>query len=94
MTATPLRVKDPDEIEDYTFDFYPYLAPAQDSIASVLFVVPAGLTKVEESRTGTNARVRISGGTADAEYVVICRVTCASGRVREQPLRLRIVSAT
>lgn len=60
-----------------------------DTIQSVTWTVPTGLTKVSENLgavsirgvtydTNTVAQIQLSGGTVDTEYTLLCRVTKAS----------------
>lgn len=81
MSVLDVREKDPDATVDFVVDWFDYLAGLDDdTITAAAFTVPAGLTKVSEDHTGTNATVWLSGGTAGQRYTVTCRVTTAGGR--------------
>lgn len=87
----PTIEKDPDALLDYSFDFTEYLAPDNDSIVSVLFVLEAGLTEEHSSHTPTGAVVWISGGVAGSTMRVTCRITTSGGRVDDRSVFLKIV---
>jgi hypothetical protein len=55
--------KDPNAVLDYTFDWTAYLTPLADTISTVTWVLPTGLTKVSQSNTTMTATAFISGGT-------------------------------
>ena len=80
------RLKDPHATLDYGVDWATWLGA--DTIASVTWVVPAGLTLVSQSNTTTVAYVWLSGGTAGTTYQVVCRVTTAGGRIDDRTLEL------
>jgi hypothetical protein len=79
-------MKDPDAVLDYAVDWEAWLGT--DTIASVAWSAPAGLTLDAQSHTDTIATVWLSGGTAGAQYVVGCAVTTAAGRVDERSLTI------
>lgn len=80
------RVKDPDATLDYGIDWSEWLGA--DTIASVTWVVPAGLTKESQSNTTTAAYAWLSGGTAGETYPVVCRITTAAGRIDDRTLEI------
>ena len=91
-----LRVieKDPDEFLDYGFDFTLWLAEVGDSIASVEWDVPSGLTEEEEIEPAAGIRgIFLSGGTIGDEHVVTCTATTDNdpARVIKRSILLRIV---
>jgi hypothetical protein len=70
-----------------------------DSLASAVWDVPTGMTKVSEGLNGADmidsgitypagevAIVRVSGGTAGTDYTLTCTVTTASGDVDERSI--------
>ena len=54
--------KDPDAVLDYAVDWLRWLAG--DEIATSVWIVPDGLTRVSDAATTTKATVWLSGGTA------------------------------
>lgn len=78
--------KDPDAILDYGFDWTYWLGT--DTIVSVLWTVPTGLTLTTQTNSATVATVWLSGGTAGTTYDVGCRITTAAGRVDERTMRV------
>lgn len=103
-SAAPLIVKDPDANLDYRVAWKDWLAG--DTLASVAWDVPAGLTGSNQSiNTGgsvtidgvvhpvnTVATIWLAGGTLGATYTVRCRATSASSpaRVDDRSFRVRI----
>lgn len=93
--------KDPDAVVDYHVAWADWLAG--DTIASVVWTVPAGLTKGTEAvnsgpltldgvsqPANTVATVWLSGGTAGTEYPIGCRITTAGGRTDERSFRVAV----
>ncbi len=75
-------IKDPDATLDYTIDWKKFLGT--DTISSVTWVVPTGLTQVVVSNTTTTATIWLSGGTLNASYEVTNRMTSAAGRIDDR----------
>lgn len=75
--------KDPDALLDYATDWSSWLDTG-DTIASSLWVVPAGLTITAQSHTTTGATVWLSGGTLGERYEVVNRITTAQGRIEDR----------
>lgn len=74
-----------------------------DALSAVAWTVPAGLTLVSEGISaaamtdsgtvypaGEVALVRLSGGTADTDYTIVCRVTTAAGDVDERSITVAV----
>jgi len=77
-------LKDPGAILNYTEDWEDDLGV--DTIASVVWTVPTGITKDSQSNTNTTASIVLSGGTAMNTYYVGCQITTAAGLVDERML--------
>ena len=77
-------LKDPQAHLDYAVDWSPWLDG--DTIASVAWTVPAGLTLESQSHTATVATAWLSGGEVGVTYTVVCEVTTAAGRVDDRTL--------
>jgi hypothetical protein len=90
--------KDPDDIEDFWFDWgsdeiakEDRFLPAGLTIASAVVDVPTGLTHVLDDFTSKVVRVRVSGGGAVGQkYDIGCLITTSDGQVFEQTQRLEI----
>lgn len=82
-------LKDPNATLDYTVDWADWM-PAGDSITTVTWVVPAGLTKTTQTNTATAATAWLSGGTVGARYVVVCRITTVDGRIDDRTLQIDV----
>jgi len=77
---------DPDAIEDFEFVFAGDLD--DDTIATVTFLLPDGLTQVSSSNTDTTATIFVSGAECGRTYRITCRYTTAGGRSRDKTIRV------
>lgn len=77
-------VKDPSAKKDYEVDWAQRLASAE-TIADVVWTVPAGITQHEglNTETATTATIWLSGGTAGERYEVTSHITTNQGREDE-----------
>ena len=77
--------KDPDAVLDYKFDWSSWLATGE-TITSRTVTVDAGLTNDSDSITDSGASVTVwlSGGTANKNYAVACKITTDGGRTDER----------
>lgn len=73
-------VKDPDEALDYGIDVSQWLQD-DEVIQSVVWDVPEGLEKLQETNSDTSAVVWLKGGTAGEVYVVEALITTTAGRI-------------
>lgn len=73
--------KDPNDVLDYMVNAATWLGT--DTISSVSWTVPTGLTKDSQSNTTTTATIWVSGGTVGTEYEVLCRVVTAGGKTKD-----------
>lgn len=98
----PWIEKDPEAVLDYHLPWAAWLDG--DTLSSVTWTVPAGLTKDSQSinassvtidgtthAANTVATVWLSGGTAGNDYTVECKVVTAGGRTDERSFRVRVV---
>lgn len=90
-----LKVKDPQAILDYTFNYHDpsddYLGT--DTLAtSTWSVLPSGLTITAPSAsfTTTTSTVWASGGTAGTKYTLTNHITTAGGRTDERSFELLV----
>lgn len=77
---------DPDSTDDFVFQLAPELDG--DTISSVSFVLPDGLTSVSTSNTTTTATIFLRGATCGVTYRVTCRYITAGGRTRDKTIRV------
>jgi hypothetical protein len=82
--------KDPDAILDYVVDWTSWLTPITDTIASVVWVVPTGVTETAVLFSNTSATIWLSGGTLSKVYTIVCRVTTANGRTEDHSFNILI----
>jgi len=54
---------DKDEKKDYSLDYTDWLALISDTIATVVWTIPAGITKISEQVTGAVAKVVLRADT-------------------------------
>jgi hypothetical protein len=90
--AFPLETwtKDPASTLDYNVDWDSDDWLGTDTIASVTWTVPAGITSVSTSATTTIATIFVSGGTVGQDYDIGCRITTVGGRIDERTIRLKV----
>lgn len=89
----PLKsfTKDPEALLDYTVDWDGDDWLGTDTITGTpTWTVPAGLTLAAQSNTTTTATVWLSGGMADTDYNVECKITTAGGRTDERTIRIQV----
>lgn len=86
-------VKDPAARLDYTWDWTAWLADVDDTITSATVAVPAGLTATGGATinpAATAVTQRISGGTLDAGYTMVCQITTVGGLIDERSIHVTI----
>jgi hypothetical protein len=84
-------VKDPAARLDYTWDWSAWLADVSDMISSATVAVPEGLTAVGLPTVGDTAVTqRVSGGTLDEAYAMVCQITTVGGLIDERSIFLTI----
>ncbi len=81
--------KDPQATLDYRFDWSLWLVT--DTIVSVTWTVPSGITQTAATNTTTTATIWLSGGSAGTKYTVACRVTTTAGRIDERSLIVSVI---
>lgn len=92
MAVLRTFTKDPDARLDYTVDWGASGWLGADTIASVAWTVPAGLTSDANTSTTTTATIWLLGGTASTDYTVTCRITTAAGRIDDRSLLIQVRS--
>ena len=84
-------VKDPAARLDYTWDWSEWLAEVADTISSATVTMPAGLTAAGAPTVDDGAVTqRVSGGTLDDTYRMVCQITTAGGLIDERSIYLTI----
>lgn len=81
--------KDPNATLDYGINWAEWLGA--DTIATVAWTVPAGLTQTAATNTTTSATIWLSGGTVGTRYAVACRITTTAGRIDDRTIRIDCV---
>jgi hypothetical protein len=87
MGKTFVRVKDPDAVLDYQFDWSDWLG--SDTVSTSTWTVPTGITKVTDTKTTTTTTIWLSGGTAGNEYTITNRIVTAGGRTEDRSFLIR-----
>lgn len=82
------QVKDPADVDYRSIDWNDELGTDGETISSVAWTIPSGLTAGAQYHAAGVATTWLSGGTAGTEYVVTCRITTSAGRVLERSARL------
>ena len=80
--------KDPNEVLDYEIDWSARLGG--DTISSVTWTVPGGITKNSDTVSGDIAVIWLSGGTAGTSYDIGCRVVTTGGRTHDETATLPV----
>jgi hypothetical protein len=78
------KIKDPDSVLDYAFDWTEWLGT--DNISTSSWTVPLGLAEVTNTKTAKTATVWLSGGTAGSRYIITNQITTAAGRIENQSM--------
>lgn len=76
------RVKDTADHKTLTVNWAAYLTSIGDTMSTVTWTVPSGLTVDAESSTATLANIRISGGTFGETYELANVLTATNGEVK------------
>lgn len=78
-------IKDPAAVKDYLIDWGTNWLDG-DTLASVTWSVPTGITQDAATHTTTTATIWLSGGTAGVTYPIVCHITTAGGRADEKTI--------
>jgi hypothetical protein len=77
---------DPDDTDSFEFMLAADLDG--DTIDTVTWVLPDGLTEVSSSNTDTTATIFVSGAECGVTYRITCRYTTDGGRQRDKTIRV------
>lgn len=88
----PTLTKQPLEKLDFAMDWSSVMTADSDTIASSTWEVPAGITSVAQTNTGTSATIWLTGGTDGQSYTLVNQVTTANSppRIYRQALLVKI----
>lgn len=82
----------PAEEIDYRIDWSRVLQSEQDeSITSVVWTAPPGITADNQSNGPTQTTIWLTGGTIGQTYVIQCRIATDWGRTFDQSVSIKIV---
>jgi hypothetical protein len=99
MTANDTKIKDPDAVLDYKFDWKAltngtgtsdWLAAAET--ISTKTITPSNGITVDSSAlsdTNTSVTVWLSGGSAGSNYTVACKIVTSAGRTDERTMTIQ-----
>ena len=87
--------KDPGDVLDYTIDISGVIDPDGanpngDTIASVTWTVPTGLTKTSQVQNEGLAVIWLAGGTASRTYTLNMDAITAQGRTVNRDVQLEV----
>lgn len=83
--------KDPNATLDYTINWSSWLA-AGETISTSTWTVPAGLTKVSDTKTTNTTTIWLSEGTLYERYQVVNRIVTSANRTEDRTLYLLVVN--
>ena len=89
MASRYTATKDPNSTLDYRINWSDWLGV--DTIATVAWTVPSGITQTSTTNTTTSATIWLSGGTVGTRYNVVCRITTAGGRIDDRTITIDCV---
>lgn len=79
--------KDPDAVLDFDFDWSDWLESGE-TISSHDITVPTGITLESDSESDGIVTAWLSGGTADTNYIVACKIVTSLSREDERSMRI------
>lgn len=84
--------KDPQDVLDFTIDYFTLGWLGSDTIVTSTWTVPTGITKVLDTKTTTTTTIWLSGGTVGETYQVINHIVTDSipARQRDKTLTFSI----
>ena len=84
-------ILDPDAVLDFTFDWSEWLADGE-TISSVSFSVPSGLTEESSTHDDTTATVWLSTSSSQAgnTFVVTCHIATSAGRQDDRSILITV----
>lgn len=91
MATTSYFFKDPEAVLDYKFDWSSWLATGE-TISTKEITATTGITVDSSSITDTNTSVTVwlSGGTADSDYTIECKIVTSDSRTDERKIAILV----
>jgi len=89
MAYTGLPAKSPSAVIDYAVDWTDWMA-AGDTLSSVVWTVPSGITKDSSTEDGAKCIIWLSGGTAGQNYTLTCAITTTQGRKESRQIVIKV----
>lgn len=80
--------KHPGAVLDYAIDWSLWLG--SDVIATFNISVPTGLTLDSSTNTQNTVTFWLSGGTANADYVLVVTITTAAGKTESKSIKVMV----
>ena len=80
-----IKWKDPHSLETYTIDWQYELASGDTISTATWSASPTELSIVSSTKTSTTTSIQIADGV-EKTYEVVCRVTTASGLIKDRSL--------
>jgi hypothetical protein len=84
------KTKDPADIRIFGIEWSAFLAARSATISTSSWSVSSGLTKVSDSTSGTQTLVKVSGGSADQDYIVTTQVVLSNGETVGKSFKLQV----
>lgn len=84
--------KSPSAILDYQIDWTTWLGP--DTISSVCWVIPPGLSQITSSSTTACTTVFLGGGTASTLYAITNKIATSGSRTNDRTVFLWVRDTT
>lgn len=88
MSQVRTYTKSPSAVLDYQVDWTSWLA--SDTLLSVCWVVPSGLTQVSTASTTACASIFLSGGSASRLYAVTNKIATAGSRTNDRTFFIQV----
>ena len=89
MIITDLH-QTPSDLLDYTLDYTSWLQLISDTIASVVWTIPAALTASSQSNTTYTATTYLTGGTRGQVYRIDCKILTAASPARTKTASITV----
>lgn len=88
MSLAWKEAKDPADVSWWALDCAAFLDG--DTLSAAAWTAPTGITKVAETNTTTEAKVKLSGGTAGQTYAMTIDLTTAGGQTFQRTIGLKV----
>ncbi len=85
----PKFIKDPDAVLDFGVDWSKWLE-TDETITSSEWLLPMGITSIDDSTDGKKTVVWLSGGTSGQMYTLTNRITTSAGRIDDRSINILV----